>query len=830
MPTVKKLKSKKSQLLPAFDLFADNKRWVAWDEVPRGDGFQKVPYCAPGARANISDASTWLTRSKAVKLSKDAHLRGVGIVLGRVTPKYRLCGVDLDECCEATSGTLDPWAVQIVKRLDSLTEFSPSRKGVKTFVLVSHKVYAKLCKSNLLGKSKNRIQFKRAHAGGRHAPGIEVDFGARYYTTTGKCVPSTPDRIQPVDYATLRWLIGTAGPQYLSSPTTAPEVASHSESPDGKAVLGALLKRRDLPKSLKQIVGGDFRSLKRDDSRSARDMALVGGMKRLGYSSTETERALLAFEHGAGQEKHNAADFRYFRRMWDNAYDGLRVVARSDLPVIRLEPGNIAAIVDQAEDALLSANAPIFCRGDLLVQPTISAIEASGGVTILTHHARPLSSATLLEELSRVVQFERSVKDNEFRRVDCPSDVANKLLARSRWKLKPLLNVVTAPTMRQDGSILIEPGYDDTTKLIFEPCGVDFGAPPERPNRDQAKSALLVLKELVSTFPFVAAEDLAVAQSAIITALLRPTLRSAPLHAFTAPSAGTGKSLLVDVIAIIATGSPCPVQAQGANNEESEKRIGAALLAGDVIISIDNCSNPLGGDTLCQVLTQDFVAIRILGQSKMAATPAGCFVCATGNNLRVKADLTRRTLLAGLDARVEHPEERKFDRNAIDYASARRADCTMAALTIVRAYKLAGSPKFKGQRAALGSFEQWSSTVRDAIMWAGGADPCETMKRARDSDPDREDITAVINGWRNTVGTKPITLKELCDRALAEGNSNEMLKQALMTIAGDGQALSARKMAAYLARNQDRIVDSHRIVKAPGRRGVSRWRLEKHEE
>src|SRR5262245_6710637 len=60
-----------------------------------------------------------------------------------------------------------------------------------------------------------------------------------------------------------------------------------------------------------------------------------------------------------------------------------------------------------------------------------------------------------------------------------------------------------------------------------------------------------------------------------------------------APAAGTGKSLLVDVAAILATGRLTPVISQGCSEEELEKRLGAALLAGDVVVSIDNCEHEL---------------------------------------------------------------------------------------------------------------------------------------------------------------------------------------------------------------------------------------------
>ena len=82
---------------------------------------------------------------------------------------------------------------------------------------------------------------------------------------------------------------------------------------------------------------------------------------------------------------------------------------------------------------------------------------------------------------------------------------------------------------------------------------------------------------------------------AILTALDRRSVTAAPLHAFTAPAAGTGKTLLVDIVAHARDRPQMPVICQGAhgNEEELEKRLGAALLAGDAVISIDNCERPL---------------------------------------------------------------------------------------------------------------------------------------------------------------------------------------------------------------------------------------------
>ena len=76
-----------------------------------------------------------------------------------------------------------------------------------------------------------------------------------------------------------------------------------------------------------------------------------------------------------------------------------------------------------------------------------------------------------------------------------------------------------------------------------------------------------------------------------LTPFDRRSLATTPLHAFTSPVAGTGKSLLVDVASMLVSGQLAPVISQGRSEEELEKRLGAALIAGDPLISIDNCES-----------------------------------------------------------------------------------------------------------------------------------------------------------------------------------------------------------------------------------------------
>jgi hypothetical protein len=267
------------------------------------------------------------------------------------------------------------------------------------------------------------------------------------------------------------------------------------------------------------------------------------------------------------------------------------------------------------------------------------------------------------------------------------------------------------------------------------------------PTKADATAALVRLDTLLKGFPFVGPADRAVAISAILTMLDRRAMATAPLHAFTAPAAGTGKSLLVDVAAMLATGRPMPVISQGKNEEELEKRLASALLAGDAGISIDNCEYTLQGGFLCQALTQPMLNIRLLGYSRKVPTPVNAALYATGNNLEIAGDLIRRCLLCSMDAGVERPELRLFSENVIEQAQVKRGELVGAALTMLRAWHIAGT---KTGLTPLGGFEEWSHRIRDALVWLGCTDSCETNE---ENSRRRSGAGGLGDGRRAMAGT-----------------------------------------------------------------------------
>lgn len=516
-----------------------------------------------------------------------------------------------------------------------------------------------------------------------------------------------------------------------------------------------------------------------------------------------------------------------------NPYEGMkRDWATPGRPTIRITAGDLPRVVGEGEMAMMNSRLPLYQRGSMVVRPASSAVTITDGRKINAPRLVVANRHHIAEAMTVAAHWERfDSRAMDWVSTDCPLRIADTYLAREgMWKLPVLTGIINAPTLRADGSLLDQPGYDTATGLLFDPQGVSFPTIPESPDRHQAMAALGYLKRLIETFPFVGEADRAVALSGILTTAIRRSLPSAPLHGFNAPTAGSGKSLLVDIASMIAAGRPASVIAQGKTEEEMEKRLGAALIAGDPLISIDNCEAGLGGELLCQALTQPMLKVRLLGKSLNIEVPSTAAVFATGNNLTVVGDMTRRAIRCTLDAGVERPELREFDRDPVATVAGCRGDYVAAVLCILRAHHLAGRPQ---QTTPLGSFTEWSRWVRDALVWLGEADPCATMDSIRGADPKLEALTTVMEQWHTHVGSRRVSVKEVIDVATDQIASfhgraefiNPDFREALLAVAGDGGAISGRRLGKWLAANQGRIVNGMRLTPDGQHAGVVRWRL-----
>jgi putative DNA primase/helicase len=411
-----------------------------------------------------------------------------------------------------------------------------------------------------------------------------------------------------------------------------------------------------------------------------------------------------------------------------------------DRPAVLVRGGKIHEATEKAEQVLIDSKFEVFQRDGRLVRVGRYPM-AGDGKPVLGFVE--ISKDNMVEILTEKILWTRmDGRSKKEKVVDCPSDVAACLLARiGNWRLPSIRAIVTAPTLRRDGSILSAEGYDEKTGIYLDTQGVTFPSVPANPTKQQARAALDKIIAHVAEVPFVEHEqhghtNRSVYLSGLLSGVCRTALPTAPMHAFSAPTAGSGKSILVDAIAIAMTGSPAAVMTQGFTDEEFEKRLASALMAGVALISLDNCEHPVEGELLCQAVTQPMLQLRILGQSKLARVVNSAMYFATGNNLVIIGDMARRSLRCAIDPDMDRPETREFTTLRPDHAMMQnRVEFVTAALTVMRAFFVAGCPK---QAKPLGSLEQWSRTVRDGLIWLGEPDPCLTIEEIRQDDPEME--------------------------------------------------------------------------------------------
>jgi hypothetical protein len=270
----------------------------------------------------------------------------------------------------------------------------------------------------------------------------------------------------------------------------------------------------------------------------------------------------------------------------------------------------------------------------------------------------------------------------------------------------------------------------------------------------------------------------------------------------------TGKTRLANIASHIAYG--CAADNISYPNDETEmsKRVFSLLFEGAGVVVLDNLEQPLTSETLCTVLTEPTYKGRVLGKSEMQSVSTNVTWAATGNNLLLRGDITTRFLLCQLDAKMERPEERTFQRNLDEYIPKRRAKLVIAGLTILRAHFLATD---KPQLTPYGRFEAWSDMVRSAVVWCGLPDPLVTRKDIDVSDPVRESLKAVLTAWYKAFGTKKTLVR---DALVGADEGGKSLVEALENACDHRGTLSPRTVGKWLAQHKERRINRLRFVKA----------------
>ena len=376
-------------------------------------------------------------------------------------------------------------------------------------------------------------------------------------------------------------------------------------------------------------------------------------------------------------------------------------------------------------------------------------------------------------------------------------------LAGSREEWLPLLSrVATAPYYDADGRLVVDPGYDEGSR--------GYLSQPIHRLPMTLDGALALIDDWIGQFPFVGAADRAHALAFALTPILREMVHGpVPMTVFEAPSPGTGKSLLMQVLATAATGRPVEPTPMSSQEDERRKAMGSMLAEGRPVVLLDNVRGHLHDPALEGVLTAypTWSDRRMGGQDRLRV-PATAVWGLSGNNLTMNADLARRTVTVRLDARCARPEARTGWRHAdlLRWTADHRDELLSALLTLCQTWQLEGRP---AGTAALGSYEAWAR-VLGGVLRACGVEGFlgDREDRAAQVDPETAEWVGLLQVW--------LTDPQLRGRRAAGELAAVCADRGLLLgVIGDGQSLSrSRRMARALGALRGRVfrLDAEREV------------------
>lgn len=520
-------------------------------------------------------------------------------------------------------------------------------------------------------------------------------------------------------------------------------------------------------------------------------------------------------------DKLNLNDFRKAV----NESEGYKIRNENNRPIIQANNRPLDQITEESLKVLYDSNDPpsIFVRSGELVR--LRADENDRPII------ETINDAMLRGSLGSVADFIKcSTRGMKY--ISPPLDVVKNILSIGTWGFPALEGVVEAPILRADGSVLNQQGYDKATKMFYIPSPkLNVPEIPKEPSKKEIKKALNLIEEVFVDYPFADEISKANTYALLLTPLIRPIFDGlAPMAVIDAPDRGTGKSMLADIVALIATGRTASLMTAQTDEAEWRKKITSLLLEGAKTILIDNVTRSVHSDSLATVLTSHFWEDRILGLNKIVRIKHGSTWIITGNNIKISGDLPRRCYWIRIDAKTTKPWTRtEFKhKNLPEWVAKKRGKILAALLTIVTAWFSAGSPKAKLK--ALGSYDEWAKIVGGILKFVGISGFLDNIdafyERTDDESMQWEDF---LIGLRKHYQKQFFTAKTLSARLKEDEKLCSYLPDSLCNAFDNPKKSFERVLGKALAQKEDVHHGKRQIrVKRAGMDGHAvRWKVVK---
>jgi hypothetical protein len=411
-----------------------------------------------------------------------------------------------------------------------------------------------------------------------------------------------------------------------------------------------------------------------------------------------------------------------------------------------------------------------------------------------------------LMRCAKWVRVKKSEKYGDYTDDDKPpNEVAADMLQYPHPGLPRLEAVVASPCFSHDGRLVDRPGFDEMAAIYYDEMERIDKVPAAPTSEDVLSARMLIEDDVFVDFPWTSRADKAAAWCALLVPFLRRMISGAtPLHLIEAPTAGSGKGLLADIIAITFTGKPVEITTLPTEEEETRKKMTALLRTGKPIITFDNLPYGSKSAVLAAMITSQTWSDRRMGTQEMLEVSNRAIWVTTVNNPDFNVDLARRCIRIRISPEAGRPWERAEFKHASlrEWVSEHRPEIVHALLTMLRYWVVQGMPR--GSRS-LGSFESWSRIMGGVLDTIGVPGFLESAHELYDNaDTDSAEWTEFVRAWWAVFGDDPTQAKDLVELAKRH--------ELLLTARGDrGPSSQSIRVGKSLARMRGRVVDGWRI-------------------
>lgn len=469
--------------------------------------------------------------------------------------------------------------------------------------------------------------------------------------------------------------------------------------------------------------------------------------------------------------------------------------AGPDLPPIIVNGRQQREVIADAWDALLAGQLGqgLFLYGGRLTRLT----RQKPGEAVVEAASPDLLTALL----RRSASWLRDKDGEAIVDAPVPREVAQDMLALPSEDVPVLERILRTPALGLDGSVWEEDGYHPAHRAFLDlPRALAHLSSALMPMYD---SVCWLRDELLADFPFVDEVDRTHAVAALVLPFVRPAIDGpTPLHLVEAPTEGTGKSLLADVIVRVATGRSAQPTTLPRGDDSVRKKLTSILTEAPTTVLIDNLAGLVDSASLAALLTATTWTDRRLGETQMLTLPNHALWLATGNNPILSREIARRTLRVRLDAQSATPWTGRTYRhsNLARWTDAHRRELVGAVLSLVKGWVDAGQPDAGAQ---LGSFEAWARVVGGIVAHAGFGGFLTGEVVDGGADPEETEWGALVGAWAEELGAQ----KVLASTVFALAGRRE-----LAIGASDGSERATRtRFGRALAQRRRRVYGSWRI-------------------